>query len=356
MKDKVLIGLIGILVVIIILHSSGTAAYEQEAIIAHHTDSPVELDGLSNEAAWEGIEPLPVVMQVPRFGTEPSERTDILLAYDEENLYIAGRFYDSQPSAIHATTMKRDDSEESSDSFGIIIDTFNDNENALGFITTPTGSRWDLTVTGDAQLDNGSNSSWNTFWEVETVRNADGWFTEMRIPFSSLRFQDRGGRVVMSFIVYRWIARKDERVIFPAIPRNWGTLSHMKPSQAQDIIFEGIHSRRPLYLTPYILGGIGQSYMLNDAGTEYKRDDEPVREVGVDAKYGLTSNLTLDGTSQHAVREARGSALGKLWRAPFTPTGIQPFFLCWRYCCLQSGHRWKLQYGLRPGQRFPCFW
>ena len=272
-----------------------TADYKQKAIIAHRIDSPVTLDGLSNEPAWEGIEPLPAVMQVPRFGIEPSERTEILLAYDDEFLYVAGRLYDSQPSKIHATTMKRDDTEESSDSFGIVLDTFNDNENALVFITTPTGSRSDMTITGDAQL-RGSNSSWNTFWDVETVRNGDGWFAEMRIPFSSLRFQDRDGRVIMSFITYRWIARKDERVIFPAIPRNWGTLSHMKPSKAHEIVFEGIHRRRPLYFTPYLLGGNGQSYDLDDTGTKYIRDDKPAHEAGFDVKYGLTSNLTLDVT------------------------------------------------------------
>ena len=268
---------------------------QSDPLVIPRTNGPVKLDGNIDEPAWEGIEPLPAVMQVPRFGIEPSEQTEILLAYDNEYLYVAGRLFDSQPSAIHATTMKRDDTEESSDMFGIVLDTFNDNENALVFITTPTGSRLDMTITGDAQL-GGSNSSWNTFWDVETVRNGDGWFAEMRIPFSSLRFQDMDGRVVMSFITYRWIARKDERVIFPAIPRNWGTLSHMKPSKAHEIVFEGIHRRRPLYFTPYFLGGNGQSYDLNDTGKKYERNDEPTHEAGFDVKYGLTSNLTLDVT------------------------------------------------------------
>lgn len=270
------------------------ADYIRKPITVHRIISPVRLDGLSDETAWEDIESLPVVMQVPRFGVEPSERTEILLAYDDDYLYVAGRLYDKQPSAIHATTEKRDDWKDSSDSFGIIIDTFNDNENALGFITTPTGSRIDLTVTETGY--GGSNSTWNTFWDVAVKRNGDGWFAEMRIPFSSLRFQETDGRVVMSFITFRWIARKDERVVFPAIPQKWGTLSHMKPSKAQDIVFLDIHSSKPLYIIPYILGGIGQSYILNDVGTKYKRDDEPAHEIGLDAKYGLTNNLTLDFT------------------------------------------------------------
>jgi len=266
-------------------------------IVVRRTHSPVELDGVSDEAAWMGVEPLSVVAQSPVFGAEPSERTDVLMAYDDQYLYVAGRLYDRRASAIHATTMKRDNSEESSDSFGIVLDTFDDNENALVFITTPTGSRLDLTITGDAQSSTDANPSWNTFWDVATARTKEGWFAEIRIPFSSLRFQDDDGRVVMGVIAYRWIARKDERVVFPAIPRSWGPLSHMKPSQAQAVAFTGLRSRRPLYITPYLLGGIGQEHGLDDSGTRYRRHDELVGEVGLDLKYAMTSNLTLDLTA-----------------------------------------------------------
>ena len=267
----------------------------QEAIHIRRITSPVRLDGRSDEAAWQDVAPLPMVMQVPHFGGEPSERTEILLAYDDENLYVAGRFYDDQPQAIQATTLKRDDSGESSDAFGILIDTFNDNENGLGFVTTATGSRLDYTVTADGQFTQ-PNPSWDTFWDVAAVRDELGWFAEMRIPFSSLRFQERDGRVVMSLIAHRWIARKDERAIFPAIPQHWGENSHVKPSLARDIVFEGIRGSNPVYLRPYVLGGMGRSRRLDDAGSRYRRDDDWVREVGVDVKYGLTSNLTLDVT------------------------------------------------------------
>ena len=266
-----------------------------EGIHIRRTASRVQLDGPSDEAAWQEATLLPVVMQLPRFGSEPSERTEILLTYDDENLYVAGRFYDSQPRAIQATTLKRDDSDESSDAFGLLIDTFDDNENGLGFVTTPTGSRLDFTITADGQFTE-PNPSWNTFWDVAAVRDDRGWFAELRIPFSSLRFQERDGRVVMSLIAYRWIARKDERAIFPAIPQDWGDNSHVKPSLAHDIVLTGIRSSNPVYLRPYVLGGAGQSHRLDAAGTGYRRDDDWVREAGVDAKYSLTSNLTVDVT------------------------------------------------------------
>ncbi|MBN1294708.1 MAG: carbohydrate binding family 9 domain-containing protein [Candidatus Latescibacteria bacterium] len=274
-----------------IIRSEKTVS-NRTSITAHRVESPIRLDGLSNEEAWEGSEPFPVVMQVPHFGAEPSERTEILIAYDDEYLYVAGRCFDSEPDAIHATTFKRDDNDESSDSFGISIDTFNDNENALAFITTPTGSRTDMTIFNDAL--GGINSTWNTFWDVAVKRTGEGWFVEMRIPFSSLRFQEKTGRVIMSFTAFRWIARKDERIVFPAIPEKWGSSSHMKPSKAQEFLFDGIHSHKPLYITPYALAGVGRSYDLNDTGTAYRHNEKTEHEAGIDVKYGLTSNLTLD--------------------------------------------------------------
>jgi len=93
--------------------------------------SPVKLDGLSDEAAWEGFRSLPMVMRMPNFGDEPSERTEILLGYDDDYLYAAGRFYDSQPSKIQAATLKRDIWTSTSDAMGIVLDAFHDNENAI---------------------------------------------------------------------------------------------------------------------------------------------------------------------------------------------------------------------------------
>jgi len=273
-----------------------TEEYLKKVFAIPRIRSTVKLDGFSDEKAWEGIEPLPVVMQIPHFGRDPSERTEIVVAYDDDYFYAAGRLYDSQPSKIHATTNKRDDWKNNTDQFGIVIDTFNDKENALGFITTPTGQRIDITVHESPQGSPGTNASWNTFWDVAVKRTAKGWFAEMRIPFSSLRFQEIDGRVVMGLTAFRWIARKDEMGVFPAIPNKWSSGSHIKPSQAQEIALGKIRQRKSLYITPYLLGGIGQSYNLNNAGMEYKRKDDPAHETGVDIKYGLTSNLTLDAT------------------------------------------------------------
>jgi len=258
--------------------------------------SPITLDGLSNEPAWEGIKTLPMVMHSPNFGTAPSELTEVLVAFDDDFLYVAGRLYDREPSKIQANSKQRDSTDPSSEWFGIVIDSFNDKENALAFFTTPSGLRWDAAVLNDAQEPVPFNLSWNTFWDVATSQNNEGWFAEMRIPFSSLRFQDKNGRVVMGIILRRYIARKSEHITFPKIPPNWGFYSFFKPSQAQEFVLEGVYSRKPLYVAPYLLGGFGYYSELNEDETVYQRVKNLEHEGGLDVKYGLTSNITLDIT------------------------------------------------------------
>jgi hypothetical protein len=262
---------------------------------------PVVLDGLSNEGAWKDVQVLPLVMMMPDFGFPASERTEVLVAFDDDYLWVAGRLYDREPARIQRGSKKRDTQEMSADSFSVLFDTFNDKENGLSFSTTPAGVRWDAAIYGDAErqmeMQEPYNLSWNTFWEVRVVVNELGWFAEMQIPLSSLRFQAKDGSVIMGFSAYRWIARKNETDVFPAIFPKWGFTSAFKPSQAQEISLPGLTGRNPLHVAPYVLAGTGYSYDLNVEETEYLYSKAPPAEVGLDVKYGLSSNLTLDVTA-----------------------------------------------------------
>jgi len=262
---------------------------------------PVILDGLGDEEAWQGISPLPLTGIFPSFGNPPSEKTEILVGHDDSFIYVAARLYDREPEKIQSPSKKRDYPETNSDWVGVFFDTYNDKENALGFFTTPSGLRWDGMVVNDAEKravnDSYVNLSWNTFWDVAVVSNNQGWFAEMRIPFSSLRFQDKDGRVVMGLKAFRWIPRRAELICFPAVDPRLGSITLYKPSQCREVVLEGVHGRRPLYITPYLLGGYGQSYDLNDEDTAYVPHNTPSTEAGLDIKFGLTSNLTLDLTA-----------------------------------------------------------
>ncbi|MEX0945670.1 MAG: DUF5916 domain-containing protein [Balneolaceae bacterium] len=259
-------------------------------------DGAIKLDGKLDEVVWDQAKSLPMIMYLPISGNEPTEKSDIRIGYTDEYLYVGARMYDSDPSKIQSTALERDSGSPTDDFFGVIIDTFNDNENALAFFVTPGGARTDATIFNDSQGDMPFNDSWNTFWDVVTEVNQEGWFAEIRIPFSSLRYENSEGEVVMGLIAQRWIARKSESSIFPAIPNEWGWFGQWKPSQSQKVQFTNLENKRPLYIAPYLLGGFGQQHELNEAETNWLRDDQLTYDAGVDIKYGLTSNLTLDLT------------------------------------------------------------
>ncbi len=264
---------------------------------------PIVLDGVIDEPAWQQVPPLPMTVYTPTYQGPFTERTEILVAYDDDYLYMAGRLYDSDPAGVRANTLYRDQY-SGDDVLAIVIDSYNDNETALWFATSPPGVRSDRSVANDAQFGGGVpfgpggpvNSDWNTFWDVATVQNDEGWFAEMRIPFSSLGFQDVDGHVVMGIITYRFIARKNERHVFPSIPPNWG-MGFAKPSQARRVSLEGVRSQKPVYFTPYALGGVSRVAELNGAQTAYASDNDVTNEVGLDVKYSVTSNLVLDLTA-----------------------------------------------------------
>jgi hypothetical protein len=260
-------------------------------------DGPITLDGRSTEPAWDDVEPLPLTMYQPTHEGGIRERTEIRIAYDDEYLYVAGRLYDANPDAIRANSLYRD-RYSGDDTFAVILDTFNDDENALWFFTTPTGVRFDMAVSNDAEGGFGQtvNSNWDTFWSAEAVQTDEGWFAEMRIPLSSLGFQADDDRVTMGLSTYRYIARRNERYVFPNIPPNW-SLGFAKPSQMRTVVLRNVESERPVYVTPYVLGGVDRQARLRDDGTAYRHAQDVTREIGGDLRYNVTNNLTLDLTA-----------------------------------------------------------
>jgi hypothetical protein len=188
-----------------------------------------------------------------------------------------------------------------SDWFGLILDTFNDKENAIAFFTTPDGIRFDANIQRDAFVympdQQPMNISWNGFWDVLTKQDLNGWTAEIRIPVSSLRFQSQNEEVRMGMILWRWMPVKNELDIFPAIPPNWGPNSMLKPSQAEEILLQGLKTVKPLYIAPYILGGFKSINDLNATETEYIKSNKPTFEAGLDLKYGISKGLIMDLTA-----------------------------------------------------------
>ncbi|MCK5693849.1 MAG: carbohydrate binding family 9 domain-containing protein [Bacteroidales bacterium] len=272
---------------------------EQERRVIGKMTSAIVFDGKANEAAWEQLEPFPMISHMPVFGNPPSEKSVIRMGYDDQFVYVGGFLYVSDPDLVRAVGKKRDMETMSSDFFMLSIDTYNDKENSLLFATNPLGLRWDAAVSKDGTITMDQmpvNMDWNTFWEVKSSYDDQGWYFEMQIPISSLRFQDIDGQTVMGISVFRWIPAKNEGDIFPAISNEWGQTSHLKPSLYEEVVFQELSPKKPLYITPYLLTGFEQQNELNDAETAYEYSEDFKFEPGLDIKYGINPNTVLDLT------------------------------------------------------------
>lgn len=265
-----------------------------ERLLIPRAGSPVVLDGRADEAAWAESVSLPVVMMLPEFGAEPSERTEFRLLHDGAYLYFACSAFDREPGALRVASLRRDELGWNSDRCMIYLDPLDDEENSLGFVTTPAGVRFDV-----AHSEGGTawNADWNAHWDVAVQVDASGWHAEFRIPFSSLLFRpDEEGRVVMGLSLLRSIPRKNERIIFPAIPPRWGNWSHARSSEMQKVVLEGVEAVRGADLTPYLLGGGGSRTLPEGAGAGGAPARTRVQEVGLDVGVDATSNVRVDLT------------------------------------------------------------
>ncbi|NBW70205.1 MAG: hypothetical protein EBR32_02155 [Bacteroidetes bacterium] len=259
----------------------------------------ISLDGRLSESVWKELSPFPMTQLVPIHQGEMSEQTRIYMTYDSKFVYIAAENLTRDASSIISNTLRRDDYEANDDIIGVVFDSFNDNDNGLTFFTNPEGVRVDFAISNDGNFGSGVdafNGSWNTYWDVETTRDANGWYAEMRIPFSSLGFQVIDDVTQMGVIVYRWIASLNERHVFPDIPPNW-SMSYLKPSQSQTIEFKALEQSKPLYITPYSLSGFQDIFELNEDEDAYVSNAEWKQDFGLDLKYNLSSDLTLDITA-----------------------------------------------------------
>jgi hypothetical protein len=281
-------------VVLLVLMADFLTVRSQEIMTLHKISQEVILDGIPDEDFWQDIPPLPVVMFIPTPGNPPTFKNDIRVCYDNDYLYLGARLYVNDPSMIRKMGKRRDSMRNYYDYLVLTIDDSNDNETALAFGTTPMEQRIDQVVKKDGtEFDN----SWNTFWDTRSVVVDTCWNVEMRIPFSSLRFQQNDGQVLMGLTVFRWIPAINENVIFPGRSGEWGANGAWKPTLAQKVVFGDIKSRNPVYFHPYLLTGLNRNHVLDNPGQGYMLAKKNIGEPGFDLKYSLTNSITLDVTA-----------------------------------------------------------
>ncbi len=286
-------------ILILLIPFLGTPLYSQSnlpIIEISRVSGSIIFDGKPDEEVWTEQKPFEFLQFQPDHGQKPTEQIDVRMGFDDNFFYVGASLYYQDISMIKATGKKRDYAQQTCDWFGFHLDTYNDNQNAMVFYTNPNGLRFDASVKRDLKsFEQDVNFSWNTYWEVKTTIDDKGWYAEFKIPLSSLRFQEKDGSVSMGLTIARFIPEKNETDVYPDIPLDY-SLGSWKPSLSNDVLFDGLQSKKPLYFTPYILAGYGREAVLNEAETGYLHDLSPKLDAGLDLKVGLTNNLTMDVT------------------------------------------------------------
>ena len=257
-----------------------------DRIVAVRLTEEIKLDGILEEAVWHNGHGVTELRQgEPNEGADPTEATLIHVAYDDEALYVGARLYDSAPDSIVALLGRRD-VELRSDLFGIYIDPYYDKRSGFYFGVSAAGTRLDGTLYNDEWTDD----SWDGVWESKVSRDDSGWCTEMRIPFSQLRFKkDKNIKWGVNF--RRDILRKNEELYLAYTPKN----SSGFVSRFVDLIgIKDLETPGRLEFLPYVRAK--SEFDQSQRDNPFHGGDVRALGMGVDIKYGLGHNLTLDAT------------------------------------------------------------
>ena len=172
--------------ILICISTAITSAPAYAQINAIYTDESVRLDGVLNESVWKSASVIDDFTQRELTeGAEPTEKTEVRVIFDDNNLYIGAAFFDSEPDKIIRKELKRDGDTDSDDSFTFVIDTYHDKRMGFYFTVNPNSARLDGTCIGGS---NTVNTNWDGIWDVSSVITDKGWSCEIVIPFKTLRF------------------------------------------------------------------------------------------------------------------------------------------------------------------------
>ena len=244
-----------------------------------------KIDGELTEPAWNLVEwTTDYVEFEPDNATPPTEQTKMKILYDEKNLYVAFKCYQKNPATIEKRMGRRDDFP--GDWVEINIDSYGDDRTGFSFTASASGVKGDEFISNNGNFD----GSWNPIWYLSTKIDNDGWTAEMRIPLSQLRFSSADEQVWGIQSTRRYF-NNEERSTWQPLPANPpGWVSEFGELRG----IKGIKPQKQLEIQPYTVGQL-DTYEAEE-GNPFRDGSDPRLTGGLDAKIGVTNDLTLDVT------------------------------------------------------------
>jgi len=244
------------------------------------------IDGDLGDKCWNAVEwGTDFVQWEPEEGAVPSQQTAFKIVYDDRAIYVAYRVHDTEPDRIDSILSRRDGFP--GDWVEINIDSYHDHRTAFSFTASVSGTRGDEFISNDG---NNWAGSWDPIWEFKTRIDEEGWTAEARIPLSQLRYGNKDEHV-WGIQVHRRLFRKEERSLWqPKSKDESGWVSRFGELHG----LEGIPAQRQIELLPYVVAQTESFEAVS--GDPFNDGRDSHLGAGLDGKFGVTSDLTLDFT------------------------------------------------------------
>lgn len=269
----------------VLLLAGGKGTNEKIVVAFKLSNLNVNVDGKLTEPIWQQPTINEFTQRDPNEGTPASENTEVWVAYDDANIYIAARLYDTKAESIDASLARRDAFVDS-DWFHFFVDPYNDKKSGYYFGVNAGGTLSDGILFNDSWDDN----VWDGIWRAQTSIDERGWTVEMQIPFSQLRFNE-SDKMTWGVNFKRVIKRKNESSYYVMVPKKEsGFVSRFARLEGLD----GVKPKQRLEATPYLVQKA--QYLVHDANDPFYKSNQYKTALGADLKIGIGSNLNLDVT------------------------------------------------------------
>ncbi len=252
----------------------------------------IAIDGDLDEEVYQQVQSMSDFIQNdPVEGAPATERTEVWLLFDDDNVYVVARCWETRPDRIIANEMRRDNIRVvRDDNFAWSFDTFYDRRNVIMFEVTAVGGRIDAQTTNESQV----NLDWNPIWDFSVGRFDGGWTLEAALPFKSLRYR-AGGPQVWGFQARRVNRWKNESSYLTPLSAAQGLRGHFRASLAATLVgIDAPPASRLFEVKPYVIGDLTTNLAPADPAARVTND--PNGDAGVDVKMGVTEGLTADFT------------------------------------------------------------
>jgi len=270
----------------IILFFSFLFPQSRKNVSAKKISDKIQIDGILSEESWKLANSITDFKQrLPIDGNEPTEKSEMKILYDEENLYFGFIFFDSEPDKIRSTILNRGGWIHRDDKLEISIDTYLDRRNAYLFEMNPFGTQDDALIT-DEKPPSLDEWAWDGIYVSEGRITDFGWILEVAIPWNTLSFPSNE-ELIMGLAVKRYINRKNESVIWPHIGLEFGSGIYQVSQYANLVNIKNINKGNNFKIKPYVIAGSQNIKNNQISGSNNLRDS------GVDIYYGLRSNFTI---------------------------------------------------------------